>query len=164
MSKVAGVVEQVDSIERTVKGKPKRVYSFKVDGHWYRTNFEKHNLDTGMDVEFTFTEDRWGKNVVPSDIKILGAATAIPALRDVTPVRRAASFPIGLLDGQRSIVRQSSFKAAVELFGHMKAPETVVGPEAAVSTVLWLAAQLETYACGDAEVAATEAEEADESK
>jgi len=166
MSKVSGTVVQVDSIERTVKGKPKRVYSFKLDdGNWYRTNFTPHNLEVGQAVTFPFTEDRWGKNVEPKDITVTGIG-APPAATSAPPpaVRRAATFPVGLLDGQRSIVRQTAVKAAAEIVAHnMIDVPLAEGEKVTVDVIaditLQLAAKFEAYACGDAEVAAAAAED-----
>jgi hypothetical protein len=66
---VTGVVEKVGSKDINTKRGVSKVYSFCVDGEWYKTGFDNPNLERGYQVKFEYTEGQYGKDVNMETLK-----------------------------------------------------------------------------------------------
>jgi len=157
MATVNGVVEAVS----TKFGK----FSIMVNGNWYATKMEWAKVQPNKGDTVTF-DDGGGKFL--KNVKITGggeAPSATPATVGggaYVPKNRG-TFPIGLEDGQRSIIRQNALTNARELV-----VSTISGgkfdKDKTVALILEIAKEFEAYTAGDieryaAESAATEFED-----
>lgn len=145
-------------------------YSFKADdGQWYGCGFDDPVVGKGDEVEFEFESTRYGNKVLFDTFhvtkKAAGStgggkpASAAPFRKPFgAPQGASRPFPIPLLHGDRSIVRQNSVTNAVKLVEIL----TVDGEtdkltaEQAVAAVLKIARQFEAYSAGDVERMAAE--------
>jgi hypothetical protein len=156
------IVEQITSKTVTTKFGPKPAYSIKCDGEWYSYGFKKPAFSEGASIEFTFTENTYGKNVEAASLRVISAGSgkapvASPAASSEagapTPAGRsygppAKVFPIPPLHGDRAIVRQNSLTNAVNLFREDKEIVKLNG-ETRATAIIAIARMFEAYSCGD---------------
>lgn len=170
-------VEAISQNDRKTKLGIKPVYGIKCDdGQWYNLGFNKPTFAKGDEIDFEFTNDRFGNQVKFETIKINGSAvskSAAPSTRSfprggagVTAdspyaTRSARPFPIPLTHGDRSIVRQNALTNARELiisndyFMKNKTGQFLNSEELA-REVVRIAHIFESYSAGDEERRAAE--------
>ena len=142
MSTVVGMVE--------AKSKTKFGYGILVNGKWHNSKFEI-KCEKGDQVEF---EDG-GKNYC-NKLKVVssgGGAAPMPVTRGSFGGARG-SFPIGPLDGQRSIIRQNAVTNANTFLGNFSEELRV---DISTDTLLDIARQIEAYTTGDLDAEEAEA-------
>lgn len=171
------VVQAVGTKEVKTRFGAKPTYSFKgSDGNWYKTGF-KEVVAVGECISFDYMPGTYGNEVnvgtivrsaVPAAVVAAPAAAAAPkTVPYVAPTGNKGSFPIGPLDGQRSIVRQNALTNARELVASIIG--TGVSPEMSKTSDGWIARQkqfdklaeeiirvakmFESYTTGDADLA-----------
>ena len=160
------IVEQISNKTVTTKFGPKPAYSIKCDGNWYSYGFKKPAFAEGAEVEFTFTENTYGKNVDLASLRVISSgsgkasmappsassegAAPTPAGRSYGPPAKV--FPIPALHGDRAIVRQNSLTNAVNLLKEDK-EMAKSSPEARAEAIISIARMFEAYSCGDLDVA-----------
>lgn len=144
MSIVTGVVE--------AKSKTKFGYGILVTGKWHNSKYEIR-CEKGDTVEF----DDGGKNYC-NKLKVISSGDVGGAT--VTPIKSGGgsrgSFPIGALDGQRSIIRQNAVTNANTFLGNVGYP-TKAAREAQLELLLDTARAIEAYTTGDLDAAEAEA-------
>lgn len=162
-------VEEVSVKPVTTRYGSKNTYSFKAGGEWFRTNFKSSGVSVGDVVTFDCNPGKYGNEVDPASIK-KGGVVAVPIVPK-GPVGAApayagrhGSFPIGPLDGQRSILRQNALTNARELvigFGGLKPAEGWEEKQKQypllADEIIRVARKFEQYTSGDMDV--TRAEE-----
>lgn len=161
MTAISGNVEAMGTKEVKTRFGMKPTYSIKVDGEWYKCGFKKPRCGKGDNVTFTFTEGTYGKEV---DGEVSSSGGGVEARAPSTPAvasGRHGGFPIGPLDGQRSIIRQNCQTNARELYMHFN-PEPAMPISAIVDEIILLARKFEAYSCGDLD--ATRAKEITKAK
>ena len=153
------------SKEVKTKFGPKKTYSMKGDdGNFYSFGFKDPGVEKGDSVEFEFDNDMYGNKVRFESIKITKAsgATAAPsASSEPKPAFRGGGgfgrpekvFPIPLMHGDRSIIRQNSLGHACELItnGIGYDASLLNDVEKAADAVIKLARRFEMYSAGDEE-------------
>lgn len=164
MSVVSNVaVEQVSSKPVTTRFGNKTTYSFKAGGDWFKTNFKAHGLSAGDVISFSYTDGTYGKEVDPATIEkgatSVSSATAASAGTGGGSTAKANTysgggkgvFPIGALDGQRSIIRQNALTNAREVFvaNMILAKKVVAEPNEIAEAIIELARKFEAYTAGD---------------
>ena len=164
------IVSRITSKTVTTKFGPKPSYSIQADGEWYNYGFKKPPFNEGDEVNFTFTENTYGKQVDAATVRVInkgsGSPSKAPTSASSAPVGTevatppstrsygppAKVFPIPALHGDRAIVRQNSLTNAVNLckeyFG-----EDVDLPGRAEEIIL-IARMFEAYSCGDLDMEA----------
>jgi hypothetical protein len=160
-----GVVEAIGTKEVKTRFGMKPTYSAKVDGEWFKLGFSKAPFGKGDSISFNYEESTYGMEMDVKSVTI--AATAAPTLGASAPAGAAAAprpaftggkgvFPIPPLDGQRSIVRQSSLANARELYCKAHTTTSIIDLDEAAHEIVRLAKIFEAYSCGDtiAEIAA----------
>jgi hypothetical protein len=157
------IVEAVSSKDVNTKFGPKPTYSIKCnDGQWYRFGFKNPNVKAGDEVEFEFTSGKYGAEARFETLKIKpgagggAASAAAPAARGGYG-RPEKVFPIPLLHGDRSIIRQNSVTNAVNLLVHTKLAAGVTDVDKFAALVVDVARRFEAYSAGDIERLAAEA-------
>lgn len=156
------VVQQVGSREVKTRFGMKPTYSFKGnDGQWYNTGF-KEVAAVGDNLSFDYMPNTYGNEVNVNTIVKGAPAVATAAVPGVTAPAKAAptgnkgSFPIGPLDGQRSIVRQNALTNARELIcvllNHPDVKAKILDEGKLVAKVISVAKQFESYTTGDADL------------
>lgn len=167
-------VDAVSSKEVKTRFGMKKTYSMKCDdGHWYSLGFKDLGVTKDDEVEFDFENTPYGNQVKPETLTIISkgapsAGASAPAARPAASgrfdrggyQRQEKVFPIPLLHGDRSIVRQNSISNAVkcvtdlphEIFFGDHSPDAA----AVAKAVIELAKQFEMYSAGDFERLATE--------
>lgn len=156
--KHAGTVEQLGSKAVNTRFGSKNTYSAKVGGQWFKFGFKDPKLSVGDVVELDYNPGTYG-NEVGTCTKTAAAPTPAPANDAAAAPARPAytgggkgSFPIGPLDGQRSIVRQNALTNARELvaaaiFDGKKSVNLDIDVHAAI--IINLAKRFEAYTTGD---------------
>lgn len=112
-----GTVEWIGSKTRNTKYGEKEAWSLKIDGVFYNNGFKKPPVDKGQGCKFEFKETSFGKEITsifPDSAP--GAAGPSASAKD----------PDIYVSRERSIIRQSSLKAAVELLGTGTDPADVI--------------------------------------
>lgn len=109
-----GFVEVVSAKNESAAGKRFRspLYSFKINEDWFNCGFDNPNISKGDSIEFSFTEDKFGKNV---DVKSIQKSTSAPV---ATSSGKARAVPVSG-DRQVSIVYQSQHRDAIEAVNFM---------------------------------------------
>lgn len=167
-----------DIITRAVKTKfgEKPVYT-AIDTYdvAYEMGFKKPAFKVGDEVEFTFTETKYGKQVDLDSVRVVrsGTGSGVTSAPPAAPVKPAYTpavsrqFPVPPLHPDRSIVRQNALQHAGRIVAaFINNTKVVNGDEAvtldeAVEWTILAARQFEAYSCGDAELqAAMEGEDA----
>jgi hypothetical protein len=149
----SGVVESMGTKEVKTRFGMKPTYSAKVDGEWFKLGFTKPTFGKGDSISFNYSESTYGMEM---DVKsvVVAASTGVGGVPTsaAAPSRPAYTggkgvFPIPPLDGQRSIVRQSSLTNARELYVTMGTADTTV--DEAAHEIIRIAKIFEAYSCGD---------------
>lgn len=150
-------------------------YAFKCDdGQWYSTGFENPAVAKGDVVDFEFENTKYGNQVKFESLKITrGSTTGVPTTSGSSPSARSYGnrsgsagtyggvqkvFPIPLLHGDRSIVRQNALTNARELYVttlDVAEPSTTDRTKMA-EEIIRIARIFESYSAGDVERMATE--------
>jgi len=152
MASCSGVVEAVGSKDVEIKRGPKagstsKVYSFKIDGEWYKTGF-KSMVNKGDNVSFNYTDGAYGKDVqVASLSKLDGGAEPVSAGERMATVASGYGFPMGLRDKGRAINRQNALTNAVAYLGVVDTEGVKITPD----LVIEIARTFEAYTTGDIE-------------
>lgn len=157
-------VEAISQKEVKARGKMVPTFSAKMDdGQWYSFGFKNPNLNKGDEVEFEFTPDLYGNKVKFETLQIKGpgGSATVPAAAGsrTPPFGRPAFqpsskvFPIPLLHGDRSIVRQNALTQARETYCHYIkiAGAGEADLERAAQDIVKLAKIFEAYSAGDTE-------------
>jgi hypothetical protein len=159
----SGVVESIGTKEVKTRYGMKPTYSAKIDGEWFKLGFSKPPFGKGDSISFNYEESTYGMEMDVKSVTMAGAPTptvgGAGAVGAATPSRPAFTggkgvFPIPPLDGQRSIVRQSSLTNARELLcAKADMPSDL---DACAHEIVRIAKIFEAYSCGDtiAEIAA----------
>lgn len=146
-------VEALSSKEVKTKYGPKSTYSFKAGGTWFNNGWKKPTFIVGDILSFDYNESTYGKDVVNNSVKVTPRGVPVPPAQrapNVQATSNKGSFPIPLLDGQRSIVRQNSVTNATKIVMDSGDYDTTEG---VVPKVLEIAKLLEAYSCGDSDLA-----------
>ena len=127
-------------------------YSVLVNGTWYGTKEEwaKVKPVNGDVVEFDDGGAKYTKNMRV----VTSGGSAAPSGGGSAPAKPSGgysrgSFPIGLEDGQRSIIRQNALTNARELVSKTVGLE--FDPSATVELIIDIAREFEAYTAGDIE-------------
>jgi hypothetical protein len=155
----SGVVESIGTKEVKTRYGMKPTYSAKIDGEWFKLGFSKPPFGKGDSISFNYEESTYGMEMDVKSVTMAGAPTptvgGAGAVGAATPSRPAFTggkgvFPIPPLDGQRSIVRQSSLTNARELFvATLRSGDVISSLDAAAHEIVRLAKIFEAYSCGD---------------
>jgi len=154
---MSGIVEQLGGKEVNTKFGPKPTYSFKVNGQWFSAGFKDPKVAVGDSIGFEYEPDKYGNKLHDGSIKKGVAVTAsAPSPTGSTGggfSGRHGSFPIGALDGQRSIIRQNALTNARETYiayaaqrDHKDVPFTM---DVHADNIIALARHFEAYTAGD---------------
>jgi hypothetical protein len=145
-----GVVEQVGGKDVNTKFGVKPTFSFKVNGQWFSAGFKDPKVAVGDSIGFEYEPDKYGNKLHDGSIK-KGVSTPIPTVSAPSGgyVGRHGSFPIGPLDGQRSIIRQNAVTNARELYTNLIDPTVKVTVDQHTDTIINIARHFEAYTAGD---------------
>ena len=153
----SGVVESIGTKEVKTRYGMKPTYSAKIDGEWFKLGFSKPPFGKGDSISFNYEESTYGNEMDVKSVTTEGAPT--PTVGGAGAVGAAAPrpaftggkgvFPIPPLDGQRSIVRQSSLTNARELYCKARFTTSSVDLDEAAHEMVRLAKIFEAYSCGD---------------
>ena len=163
-----GTVQATSSKEVKTKFGAKNVYSFNVDGTWFKSGFKDPGVSRGDVVEFEYETGTYGNDINLASLKRgskVDIATIPTPARSVAPSGGKGVFPIPPLDGQRAIVRQNALTNARELVvasRHMKTSASALEIEQMAREIVRIAPIFEAYSCGDTEREEVEAEMAQE--
>lgn len=159
---MVGVVEQLGGKDVNTKFGLKPTYSFKVNGQWFSAGFKNPNVNVGDSIGFEYEPDKYGNKLHDGSIKkgVSAPATAVAAPSTgggSTGYNRHGQFPIGALDGQRSIIRQNALTNARELYqtfmalsnGEIAFNISGLDMLTAGDQVIHLARKFEAYTAGD---------------
>ena len=112
------LVKEITSRKINTKFGEKPVYTVVTDHGPFEAGFKKPTFKAGDNVEFTFTEDRYGKKIDDGSVRVIDSAAGAPA-----PIRETKgdkftpkSFPIPPLHGDRAVVRQNSLRHAATIY------------------------------------------------
>lgn len=157
------VIEEITSKDATTRYGVKPSYRVKASGEWYNFGFKKPMVAVGDNVNFNFTEGKYGKDVDAATVKVIssGGGTAgsvtpsAPAARPFGPPARP--FPIPALHGDRAIVRQNALTNAREVFtsGYGWNGEKLDSgnPVVVAKHIIAMARMFEEYTTGDSDLA-----------
>lgn len=152
---MTGVVEQLGGKEVVTKFGPKPTFSFKVNGTWVSAGFKDPKVAIGDSISFEYEPDKYGNKLHDGSIK-KGVSVPTPTAASVPAVggySRHGSFPIGPLDGQRSIIRQNALTNARETYMHYAATDDDNGVpfsmEVHADNIIAVARHFEAYTAGD---------------
>jgi hypothetical protein len=151
MPNITGVVQKINSRAVTTAYGNKTAYSVQVDGEWYSAGFKRPTVNDGDTVEVSYKMNGTYRNadsIVKVETTGAPAPVGVPSKSTggYSP-RIEKVFPIPPLHPDRSIVRQSALKAAVEVIGPFRE-----GLDA--TDYIILARKFEAYSCGDLDAAA----------
>ena len=156
------VVDATSSRDVKTRFGIKQTYSFKgADGNWYSTGFKEPGFNKGDCITFEYTPDKYGNQVDMDSVTISvpPAAASTPVAKPLAfPTGGKGTFPIGPLDGQRSIVRQNALTNARELLCATIKAGTTIDIDLCVKTIIDIAKRFESYTTGDADAAEVLAE------
>jgi len=134
-----GTVEWVGSKTRNTKYGEKEAWSLKIDGTFYNNAFKKPPCEKGDTVEFDYKTGQYGH-----DLKFISVVSGGSA-----PAVSKGGWPIPKDSARdRSIIRQSMIKAAVEYY----TSKTEGGAMDPID-VIRIAKQFEAYCTGDLDAA-----------
>lgn len=161
MPNITGVVQKINSRAVTTAYGNKTAYSVQVDGEWYSAGFKRPTVNDGDTVEVSYKMNgsyRNADSIVKVETTGAPAPVGVPSKSPggYSP-RIDKVFPIPPLHPDRSIVRQSALKAAVEVLGEYVGddPEDL---DEVCSEYIKLARRFEAYSCGDLDAAAAAAD------
>lgn len=155
-----GVVEQVGGKDVNTKFGVKPTFSFKVNGQWFSAGFKDPKVSVGDSIGFEYEPDKYGNKLHDGSIKKGVSAPANTAAPTGSTgggsSGRHGSFPIGALDGQRSIIRQNALTNARELYQTFMALGNSVAfnsdgldTSTAANQIINVARKFEAYTAGD---------------
>ena len=159
------LVKEITSRKINTKFGEKPVYTVVTDHGPFEAGFKKPTFKAGDNVEFTFTEDRYGKKIDDGSVRVIDSAAGAPA-----PIRETKgdkftpkSFPIPPLHGDRAVVRQNSLRHASTIYAALISQraggvETGLSLKEMAEATVSMARVFEEYSCGDAERRAAEGE------
>lgn len=143
-----GVIEAVSEKTVNTKRGPAQSYGVKINGSWYNNGFKNPGVNKGDQVQFDAKPNAkgYGMDLVFVNKTSSGSGTSGTA---------GNSWPIAKDDARsRSIIRQSSVKAALEYYA------LITDSPADPADVISVAMQFEMYCSG--ELDAAEARELDD--
>jgi hypothetical protein len=149
-----GTVEWVGSNVRNTKYGERKAWSLKIDGEFYNNAFKEPPCQKGDTVEFDFKTGQYG-----NDLKYISVVSAGAGTSAVT-AGSSKGWPIPKDAARdRSIIRQSMIKAAVEFYCEekrlgYKAADQMDYPSMDPIEVIQIAKQFEAYCTGDLDAAA----------
>lgn len=144
---MSGVVEALGGKDVNTKFGLKPTFSFKVNGQWISAGFKDPKVQVGDNISFEYEPDKYGNKLHDGSIK-KGVAVATGSSVSAPSVSgRHGSFPIGPLDGQRSIIRQNALTNARELFVACAVP--TAAEDAHALRIIEIARIFEAYTTGD---------------
>lgn len=135
------------------------------DGVAYSLGFTKPSFKVGDSIEFVPEEDKYGMKMDPKTVRVTGSGGAAAPTPAAAP--RAAGggsyaprpFPIPLLHGDRSIVRQNALTNARETcVAYWEKHAWPATSNGVAEEILALAREFEAYTAGDIERRAAEEE------
>ena len=151
---------------RSVKTKfgMKPVYAIQTSEGPFELGFQKPTFKEGDDVEFTFSEDKYGKKVDLPSLRVINSCVG-PEFKEpkVNTSKNSYQpyskpFPIPPLHGDRAIIRQNSLGHAAKVVIEGSFCDEITNAEEAANMVVKLARIFEEYSCGDSERRAAEGE------
>jgi hypothetical protein len=162
------LVEKVTTREVATKFGDKPVYTLHTDSGQFENGFTKPTCKVGDEVEFTFTESKYGKQIDKGSMRVIRSGGGKEVIskaekREFVPTAPKA-FPIPPLHPDRSVVRQNALRHAAVLIAAKLDPQGPLEIEALGGQVIELARMFEAYSCGDIELAVAIAEVNKESK
>jgi len=167
------VVENITNKTVTTKFGPKPAYSIKANGDWFSVGFKKPKYNVGDTIDFKYEEGSYGKQIDDATVRVLskGAGTPTPTVSG-TPTTEPAPppsrsfgppqkvFPVPLMHGDRSIIRQNSLTNARELVVNMSKTgggfSAFATLDEGAKEVIRIARMFEEYSAGDMERRAAE--------
>lgn len=167
MTEYTGVLENISAKPRTIKRGPRTgqtttAYSICVDGNWYSAGFDAPPANQGDTVTFQADETQWGMQIKKGTLRVSGAAggaaptppwegsPAPAAPRSAPPKPAGRTFPVGLTDHSRSIIRQNALGHATEVVTTF-APDDAQDLDKQAEEVIRIARKFEAYSAGDIE-------------
>jgi hypothetical protein len=168
------VVENITNKTVTTKFGPKPAYSIKANGDWFSVGFKKPKYNVGDTIDFKYEEGAYGKQIDDATVRVLSKGSGAPAPTPTASMDAPSAgvaaprsfgppakvFPVPLMHGDRSIIRQNSLTNARELVVNM--PRTGGGFTAfatldeGAAEVVRIARMFEEYSAGDIERRAAE--------
>ncbi len=166
------VVESITNKTVNTKFGMKPAYSIKANGDWFSAGFNKPKFNVGDTIDFMYEEGSYGKQLDAKTVRVLskGAGAAAPTptgavdspATGVAPARSfgppAKVFPVPLMHGDRSIIRQNALTNAREAVAQLGFVEVPTDAEYA-SRIIAMARMFEEYSAGDIERRAAEGTE-----
>lgn len=161
------VVESITNKTVTTKFGPKPAYSIKANGEWFSAGFNKPKFNVGDTIDFMYEEGSYGKQLDSKTIRVLSkgsgtsgslvsastSAEAPAPTRSFGPPQKV--FPVPLMHGDRSIIRQNALTNARELVTAAYGGKPFDTTEAKV-VIIEIARFFEEYSAGDIERRAAE--------
>lgn len=166
------VVESITDKSVNTKFGPKLAYAIQANGERFSVGFNKPKFNVGDTIDFKYEEGSYGKQVDPKTIRVLskgsGTSAAAPTGNVDTPAAGVAPartydppqkvFPIPLMHGDRSIIRQNALTNAREAVATLGIQDMPTDAEYA-SRIIAMARLFEEYSAGDIERRAAESGE-----
>jgi hypothetical protein len=156
-----GIVTNEGSKQVNTRFGVKTTYSIEVDGVWFKCGFKKPPCKPGDEIEFDDSVGTYGaeaKNVRPVGSRVQGVEeTPVKTPTKATNYGRPEkTFPVPLLHGDRSIIRQNSLAHATNLVVSVYPKESVLVPaqtelDSMAEMVIKVAMKFEEYSAGDLE-------------
>lgn len=168
------VVESITNKTVNTKFGPKPAYSIKANGVWFSVGWKNPKFNVGDTLDFKFEESQYGKKIDEATVRVLskGSGASTPPVSGTTPAEAAPTpsrsfgppqkvFPVPLMHGDRSIIRQNALTNAREVvIARMPdALRDIVDPddEELARRIIAMARMFEEYSAGDIERRAAEA-------
>lgn len=130
-----GVVQKIGSVMRKTRYGDKPVFSFLLNDNWYQTGFKDSGVKPGDVIEFSFEEDKYGRQVDVDDVDITGSEP-VPVAAPVSTGGRQQAPATGsgrgndYWDGQsRLITYQASRNAAIAIVSALLDADKIVLPK-----------------------------------
>lgn len=165
------VVENITNKTVNTKFGPKPAYSIKANGEWFSVGFNKPKFNVGDTVDFMYEDGTYGKQVDAKTIRVLskgtgaaGSAVSSSPSAEAPAAPRAFGppqkvFPVPLMHGDRSIIRQNALTNAREMVVTLlnsAAPSPMPFDDEIAQRIIAVARIFEEYSAGDIERRAAE--------
>lgn len=149
MATITGSIVDITTRSVNTKSGPGKVYTVELsDGNKYNCGFKAVTLPKGTVVTFEAEKNTYGWQATSHPKPADGASPA--EARKASGGYSRGTFPIPLLDGQRSIIRQNALTNARELYQTFT-QEPSASFEDAADRIISIARIFESYSAGDIE-------------
>lgn len=162
-------VQEIATKDVTTRFGVKPSYRVKLSGEWFNFGFKKPGFAVGDNINFNFTEGKYGKEADAATVKVISSGEAGSVTPAAAPTRTfgppTRPFPIPALHGDRAIVRQNALTNAREMVSgsglfHRTASESDDEYNTRMAfEILRVAKIFESYTTGDADLAEAMKEE-----